>query len=83
MAGIRQVPNSGKFWMVYFRWDGRKCEFSTDLDDEDRARAKAREVEEFRKLVLHKTIPIPENVVDVPRWIVTPSRMVQLAPMRT
>jgi len=60
--------------MVYFRWDGRKCEFSTDLEDEDRAQAKAREVEEFRKLVLRKTIPIPDNVVDVPRWIVTGGR---------
>jgi len=60
--------------MVYFRWDGRKYEFSTDLEDEDRARAKAREVEEFRKLVLRKIIPIPDNVVDIPRWIVTGGR---------
>ena len=73
MAGVR-LGNNKKTWMVYFRWDDRKCEFSTDLKDEDGARAKAREVEEFRKLVLHKSIPIPENVVDVPRWIVTGGR---------
>ena len=73
MAGIR-LGNNGKTWMVYFRWEGRKCEFSTDLEDEERARAKAQDVEAFRKLVLRKSLPIPENVVDVPRWIATGGR---------
>ena len=65
------LEKSDKTWMVYFRWEGRKCEFSTDMEDEERARAKAQDVEEFRKLVLRKSLPIPENVVDVPRWIAT------------
>ena len=61
-------------YRIIFRWEGKRYEFSTDLEDEDRARAKARDVEEFRKLVLRKSIPIPDNVVDVPRWIVTGGR---------
>lgn len=70
MAGIRLGKN-GKTWQVYFRWDGRKCEYSTELEDEERARAKAKEIEIFRKAVLRKTYPIPDDVVDVPKWIAT------------
>ncbi len=73
MAGIR-LGNNRRTWHVNFRWEGRKCEFSTDLEDEQRARSRAQDVEDFRQAVLKKTYPIPDNVADVPRWIATLGR---------
>jgi integrase len=70
MAGLRLGKNK-KTWMVFFRWDGRQYEFSTDLEDKERAQTKAQDIEDFRKLVLKKRMPIPDNVIDVPRWIAT------------